>query len=708
MNIMCVKKFAESTLRKMHLFGPVYRTYVRIQAGGNADALNFIEGFIQTVRAKSAAYQNDTVLFYGFMLTERKKVIYDVMEQITECRPGVNIFVLQNALRIKKTEKKLRDTVVPADVMLFPEYGRREIEIGLLPPFDEGKERLFREKRYLQEAMENLQAMIPGASPSMLKSLVCEYHRAYSAVLDEMKIATVVIWNKFHACHYIFSQLCNERGVRVVYAEFGSLPGTIVLDEGGQMGESWPATHPEEFQQLPVTKEECDRAEKAVKLLRASGLNRNVQPENQASDVLQQKLKPGRPIILYAGQYDGDSGMIPYTENTRKFHSPCFTSSEEGMAYVAEIADRHDWNFIFKPHPLVKNRINAKQLPSNVIFIPDYNINDIIDIADVVITILSTTVYVSLVRDTAALMLGYNQISQKGCAYEAFCREDIEPALTAAVENGYTESQRAAFIRHVAQMNKYYLYTDGQKRAGLRLGRSIQEAAEFIARDIAPNAEALDLQENACIVCDSLSAMLFTFQLLATYPGWRPTLVMLDAEHLRPLLDKGACEKAFASMYWVSFDEEESLPRQFAEKLEDFTDFYLPVTGEKVLQIMNHALQREGAIPKFHFYESGSKEFLHYECVNALREATNAERQPTPDLLCELIACSVRQCKKDPRYALRQIGDRWRGPQLQKLLSPVGVEKLNLLCLAEQKEFPVSRLLNISQEFDRRREYDYS
>lgn len=693
------KKIAAKALKKTGLYGPVYRAYIRIRLGKQESY--FFDMFIHTVRNKSVAYQNKTVLFYGFMLTERKKVIYEIMDKLVEQKPELNILVLQNALRLRKNEKILRDTMIPADVLLFPEYGRREIEIGLLPPLTADKEKVVKEKYYLREAVENLSEMLPGTSVNLLKSLAYEYYRAYSAVLDNINVSTVVIWNKFHACHYIFSELCKERNVRVVYAEFGSLPGTIVLDEKGQMGESWPATHPDEFLELPVTEEECAQAEKMIEVLRNSGLNRNVQPENDDNDALQKQLKPGRPIILYAGQYDADSGMIPYTENTRTYHSPCFKSSEEGMTYVAEIAKRHDWNFIYKPHPLVKNKISVKRLPENVIFIPDYNINSIIDLADVVITILSTTVYVSLIRETAALMLGYNQISRKGCVYEAFKKEDVEPALISAVEKGYTSEQKHAFIQHVAQMSKYYLYSDGQKRADLSLGRPVQRALEFIVKGSVDCAEMLEREENACVLCDSLASFLFAVQMQAVRPEWHPTLIMADADYLRPLLDEEVHKRYFSSVRWVTSDEVAGVAAS-AKLFADFTDVYVPDGGAKGLQVLESLLQIESSVSRFHFYDDGLSAGLLTERANDLEETLEKQGKTEHAPLCELISCNVKQCAKGDNYTLRQIGNCWKGAQVQELLSPEGREQLHLLCLAGEAGFPTPRLLNIAQEFDDR------
>ncbi len=690
------KKFVIRVLHKLHLYRPTYNVYISLlRLIGKRKIVDHFDRFLRTLENKKAFYQTETVLFYGVMLTERKKAIYEIMDSLTAGERGLKVLVLQNALNLKQEEEEIRDTMVPADVLQFPEYRGWEIEVGLLPPLDVDKTQIFEQKVYLQEAAKNIKQKYPRASDDFLKRLVCEYYWAFSAVLEQINVATVVIWNKFHACNYIFSQLCKERGTRVLYAEFGSLPGTIVLDEGGQMGESWPATHSAEFLKLPVTEEECGQAEKTIEALRMSGLNRNIQPQNDSGESLRKKLKPGRPIILYAGQYDVDSGMVPYTENTRRYHSPCFTSSEEGMLRIAEIAAQHDWNFIFKPHPLVKNNFDPKRLPRNVIFVPDYNINAIIDIADVMVTILSSTAYVSLIRGTAVLMLGYNQISRKGCAYEAYRPEDIESQLMAAVEKGYTADQKNAFIRHVSQMSKYYLYSDGQTREEIHLGKSLQSATEFIEKKIFPASKPAERQGNSCIFCDSLEAFLFALQLCASGVTCSPALVLAGGEHLRTLIDAERCRRVFGAVRLESPESEQN--QQLFAKMEEL---YLPAFGETSLQAAERILQGRMLIPRMHFYGGGMDPGALSERAEKLRKALGPGEMTATAETCEIIRCDVKTCRKDDVYGLCQIGERWRGAPVQEFLTSRGKNRLAVVCKAAEEDCSIGELLRLAHEIN--------
>ena len=120
---------------------------------------------------------------------------------------------------------------------------------------------------------------------------------------------------------------------------------------------------------------------------------------------------------------------------------------------------------------------NVDLLPDNVIYVDTCDINDLIDISDVVVTIRSTTNYVALIRKCPVLMLGYTQTHGQGCTYEAFEKNVIEPQLKQAIDKGFTAEQREAFIEHVARLLKYYLYDDTLPRE-LRYGLSMPEKFE--------------------------------------------------------------------------------------------------------------------------------------------------------------------------------------------------------------------------------------
>jgi len=309
-------------------------------------------------------------------------------------------------------------------------------------------------------------------------------------LLDIINPEIVVMWNQFHAFHHIFDSICKERKIKTLYFEFGVLPGTYAFDKIGQMGESYPSLFYKKFLELPVSDEELKDAENMLEYLYKSEINRKIQPQ---SFDLSDKIDSSKPTILLIGQNDYESGLFPYTEHTKKFHSPIFKSSDASAIYISKLAKKNGWNLIYKQHPLINSFELAKDFGPNIIFVKDADINKLIDDSDLVITILSQTGYVSTIRKKPTLMLGYTQLRGKGCTYEAFKKEDIEEVIKIALVNGYTEEQKDSFIKHIAQITKYYLFNDYLFTPQITYGKGIDECAslfeELLNAEVSKHAE---------------------------------------------------------------------------------------------------------------------------------------------------------------------------------------------------------------------------
>lgn len=292
--------------------------------------------------------------------------------------------------------------------------------------------------------------------------------------LAYFKPQTVFMWNQFYPFHQILAYVCKKQGIDIAYMEYGAIPGTYHVEHRGQMGESTVAVNWNEFQELPISPEEIENARKIRQYLKKSGLNRKPQPQNNAIEQIKKKLRPDKPVIVFTGQNDYESGMYPYTEKAQKYHSPVFSSSGEAAISISQIAAKNGWNFIYKPHPIcvVNDAEIESMLAEGSIYVSQCDINALIDIADLHMTILSTTAYISLIREKATMLLGYIQLRGKGCTYEAFSYREIEGEMFKALACGYTKEQRSAFDEHIARMVKYYCYDDNSSRE-IRYGKEL-------------------------------------------------------------------------------------------------------------------------------------------------------------------------------------------------------------------------------------------
>ena len=308
-------------------------------------------------------------------------------------------------------------------------------------------------------------------------SMIQYIEKYVNIVIEQLRPKGMFILGSVTGPHEILGHICEKKNIPVIYTHAGILPGTLAFDTRGEMGESLPALYPKDFLKLSVSANEKEKAKEVWRYLEKSRLNRKLQPQNKCIEYIMMKSKKERPVIFYAGQNDVSSHMIPNTDSTKKYHSPIFSSSLEAAIYLADICRKNDWDFVYKPHPMYVQEGIEDILPSNTIYVEAGDINDIVDNSNVVVTILSQTNYVALIRHKPVVMLGYNQIRGKGCTYEAFRKEEIESVMKEALEKGFTQEQQEAFLLHMTQILKYYLYDDMQERE-LRFGRAEPHSIE--------------------------------------------------------------------------------------------------------------------------------------------------------------------------------------------------------------------------------------
>lgn len=286
-------------------------------------------------------------------------------------------------------------------------------------------------------------------------------YNAYYYILKLLQInniSKVIMMNKWTVFHKLFHTLINKEQIEVLYSEHGLIPNTFNIEKYGQMGESFPATNADEFKQIPITLQEYKNAAKLIKYLSVNRVNRYNHAPIDNFNKIKIRLTPGRPILLYAGQNDFQSGILPYDETSKKYHSPIFKTSDEAALFLYDLAKKNNWNFIYKLHPIMATIPQYIEYPKDMIVINNGNIIDLIDTCDVFVTIFSQSAYLSLINKKPVVMLGYNQLKYKECIYEAYKKENIEIIIHKAINKGYTTKQNQYFIKHIAQLIKYYSY----------------------------------------------------------------------------------------------------------------------------------------------------------------------------------------------------------------------------------------------------------
>lgn len=474
-----VRSLARVVTQALHIYEPLYRIHGYMLSRKKQQIFDQeFNALYQEICAAASPKQagKQRIIVTGILQTEKKPTLFRFFEAISrELRDTELIFLDEQAKPIE-TERHSHHYIPRAiraagyEPHLPFHLSRQEKCCIAMDP-------------EIQKAAEFLYARQQDMTLSYAKALAYRYDQIYRVAIEVYQPDAVIIWSEFPALHMLCRHICREYGVIPVYMEYGSLPGTFSLDARGQMGESWIAQDYQSFRQLPVEQHQMEHASRVLSYLRDSQLNRNKQETSTAElEKLQKRLTAGKPIVLFAGQNDFDSGLLPYDSAAKQNHSPLFADSMEALAYLADAADEIGYQLIYKPHPAMAERTvqQAEKLPQNVHVILHTDIHKIIDFSDLVITVVSQTGYVSCIREKATLTLGYNQLRGKGATYEAYSLEQMIPAIQEALRYGMTEEKKKNFLIHTAQMLQYGVYDDLTDRT-LRFGQSTECAVRFLS-----------------------------------------------------------------------------------------------------------------------------------------------------------------------------------------------------------------------------------
>lgn len=408
------------------------------------------EDFIQFI--DDMEYQRKNLLFSDFLAYD--KGICSYVNELA--KHGVPLVLMSEAGWIDKEEAKNKMDIPVVKLPLILSHGQYLKQIPITSTHFVEMKHVVDGSDVLKMAAQQLRGQYPGMAEDY-EFAVCYYaDKIIRAIIHRWYPTGIILWNSFYAFHTIIRHIAEENDIPLKYMEFGNIPGTFFFESMGQMGESQPARFYDEFLKIPVTDEEYARAESWIADIRKSGLNRNVQPKNDSIEKIKLCLREDSPTILYAGQNDYESGIQPYTENSRIFHSPVFSSSNDAAVFLEKLCKHKNWNFIYKPHPMMMNNFDKRFFQDSTIIANNVNLNELIDISDVLVTILSTVSYIALIRGKPVVMLGYTQLKGKGCTYEAFDTGEIETKIYEAMHYGYNLEIKKSFIKHTVQMGKYY------------------------------------------------------------------------------------------------------------------------------------------------------------------------------------------------------------------------------------------------------------
>lgn len=276
---------------------------------------------------------------------------------------------------------------------------------------------------------------------------------------------TVVVWSEHLTGMRLLKWEALRSGARLVFSEYGELPGTTFICDRGMFHESWPMRYQEQFCALPVSSDEIEEVQKQIQNIVNGKISSKV--GQYATDVTLRALNlpKGKPVIYVNGVQSHASGLFPRCSDFSKEYSPYFGSNEEILEYFAKLAEKHDWTILYKDHPNTCNyfsgqEIRASALGEHVKVLGNIDIYEILSLSDMTVSLGSKTVFLSLLNQVPVFLMGPYSLGSNdlGCGVYSggVSEETIVSAIQSARCYGVDVDSLAVYL---TRMMKYYYYS---------------------------------------------------------------------------------------------------------------------------------------------------------------------------------------------------------------------------------------------------------
>lgn len=302
-----------------------------------------------------------------------------------------------------------------------------------------------------------------------------EIYWYFKKLLSILKPSKVLVWGGWSRESYILADVAERAGVPYGFMEHGWIPGTIQFDKGGISGQSEYAVNPSKILERSIKS-----ADREIKRIRNyiivnktdTGKFRRIEED----EINLQRIDKRKKTVFFVGMGDYSMGINPHSDYWKQYVSSIFPSTKEAVFFVAKICEKNDWNFIYKPHPNPSNQdeLDPETLHHNIIQVKYVEIDRLIRLADVVVSIASAVDYKVLIYGKPLVQLGHTTLYKKGCSYEVSDKDMVEVQINVAMDKGMTMEQNEKFELHMARLLEHYLWDDLSDRE-LRYGLSLKK-----------------------------------------------------------------------------------------------------------------------------------------------------------------------------------------------------------------------------------------
>lgn len=233
----------------------------------------------------------------------------------------------------------------------------------------------------------------------------------WRATLLRHKVKMFLIWGTTAPKSRLFIRLCQELGIEYQIIERGHFPGTLSLDPMGQFG---TGVHPRLIGHAairPGKPAALDARFAEIRDWYESQQDNAAYTQFQKRDtrdleIMRRARRYGRPVILVIGGNDQGSGVVGPDSDALRLN--WFESSDNAFTLIQRLVSSKfsDALLVLRPHPSQKLQEGMFALIAR-----QTALNDLIENADICITIATTASAFCLLKEKALLTLGLSELN---------------------------------------------------------------------------------------------------------------------------------------------------------------------------------------------------------------------------------------------------------------------------------------------------------
>jgi glycosyltransferase involved in cell wall biosynthesis len=280
-----------------------------------------------------------------------------------------------------------------------------------------------------------------------------------SEIVSNFQPNLVIIWNGLHAIEQILADIAKKHNCPLAWLERGPFPGTLQLDNQGILAASSPAKdnswswNPKKDQKHWIA-----IFNNLIKDYTNGASSWWPQPETIGIEATRAKLgiNGSKQVVVFFGQVDEDSQNL--------FFAPNFSDNLAAWSWLTqELAAYDNLMVIGKHHPKSSRSANDYQQVtsdiSNAKWVDDISVHDLMQVADLVAAVNSSTVFEALMSGLPAITLGNSLLSGKSIAYEIAPDNNCSNRLKQALQHSDIDQRLERFHDFGAYMLAKHLVT---------------------------------------------------------------------------------------------------------------------------------------------------------------------------------------------------------------------------------------------------------